>query len=107
MIYATPAQLLMGRRLHLRIPSMRQNFKPEKQSSKDLQIKQIQKAQKKYHDRKHTTPHQPLTIGDKVYYKTYSDTWEKGIITQCKGPTGREYIVQNETGNILKRNRIH
>ena len=47
------------------------------------------------------------SVGDKIMYKNHMGKWKRRKILSKEGPSGREYKIQNERGNTLKRNRIH
>ena len=81
-INASPSQLLMSRRLCSCIPITKPMLQPRTQKNRGQEIKQIIKKNRKCTMVGNTNRNITQTLGDKVYYKTYRDTWEKGTITE-------------------------
>ena len=106
-IDASPAQLLMSRRLRSRIPSDDTQLKPKIQNDKTTRIKENQRMQKLYYDKHTGKQHKLLQTGNTIQYRTHKNTWAKGTIITSKGPGDRSYQIQNNTGKEITRNRKH
>ncbi len=102
----SPSQLLMGRRIKSNLPATNTLLKPKTPPrSTVLSGKQKLKTnQKKYHDRKaRAAPLPQLQKGSRVRIQN-SDNWRlKGEVMKEVAP--RSYLVETESGNLLRRNR--
>ena len=100
----SPAQMLMNRMLRDKIPTNPDLLKPKVPEKAREQLIDRQKTQEKYYNRS-AKDLQPLDIGDSIRYRV-GKTWEPAIVMD-KHETPRSYIVSNEYGNTLRRNRYH
>lgn len=106
-IHASPAELLMSRKLRSKFPIEPQQLKSKTQNSKARQIKKLQLRQKRYFDKHASTSHKPLQVGDKVKYLNHKQEWTSGNIKTAHNPRSRDYDITNKRGNTIKRNRRH
>lgn len=103
---ASPAQLLMGRRLRSILPTTSQHLQPEPPKPSEVQKTRIahQQRQKAYYDRTaQALP--PLKSGDRVTVQQENGRWQPASVT--KAATQRSYVVKTPEGQILRRNRRH
>uniref|UniRef100_A0A8C4RHI8 Gypsy retrotransposon integrase-like protein 1 n=1 Tax=Erpetoichthys calabaricus TaxID=27687 RepID=A0A8C4RHI8_ERPCA len=101
---ASPAQLLMGRRLRSNLP-MKQTLLKSGMEDKVRKVKEnINRKQKIYFDRG-TRILPELEIGEEVRIKDSStNTWNlQGAVKEQIDP--RSYIVETSDGTVLRRNR--
>ncbi len=101
----SPAELLCGRKLRTRVPTIIP--KPDNSSAIKQRLDEKQKTASEYYDR--TAVSKPeLNEGENVrLYNKDSKAWEPATVLQ-KAQTPRSYIVQREAGGIpLRRNRQH
>ena len=106
-VNASPAQLLMGRRLNSKIPTLKKLLKPHTQPCKTNVLKERQNIQKKYFDKKGVKEHTKLCTGDHVRYLNHQGRWATGQITKVEAQANRKYEIVNQKGHIIKRNRKH
>lgn len=101
----SPAQLLMGRRLHTRLPEMKRDMNSEQILRPTVQAADQKSKQKQafYYDRRHGTkvlarlpPGMPVLVWDLV-------TRTPGTVLQQLG--ARSYSIKLSSGRILRRNR--
>ena len=104
-IGASPAQLLMCRRLKTRIPIFKQRLKAQQQKSVIERIKARQNNQKYQYDRHAGKIHKEIFVGQQIRYITHKNTWAKGTIISKDPNQHRSYNIANEHGNIITRNR--
>lgn len=108
---ASPTQLMLGRQIRTTLPVLEKNLRPclislEKVAEKD---KQAKAAYKHFFDRRHSVrmlPH--LNPGDQVLLKLDGEkAWSTSgmVVKHTKEP--RSYLVQTQSGNVLRRNRRH
>nr|XP_009858557.1 uncharacterized protein K02A2.6-like [Ciona intestinalis] len=97
----SPVQMLMSRRLRTKIPIHKDLLKPEVVDAY-VGLKKRQLRQKHYYDRG-TKALPPLKKGDVVGYRK-DGHWKKAIVTN-RACEPRSYIIRNEFGNLLRRNR--
>ena len=100
----SPAQLLMNRMLRDKIPTNKALLKPKVPESAREQLVRRQLTQKVDYD-KNTKAMKPLTEGDSVRYRV-GKTWEPAVVKK-KHVTPRSYVIQNQAGTTLRRNRYH
>lgn len=102
-IRASPAQLLMGRRVRTRLPATPQMLKPCMVSNTVQQSLQTrQQKQKGYFD--HGTKElQKLQIGDSVRI-WQNGLWNPAQVTELSDQP-RSYVVQTPDGQVYRRNR--
>ena len=101
----SPAELLSGRKLRTRVPTIIP--RPHNSSVIKQRLIEKQKIAARYYDR--TAVSKPeLKEGENVrLYNKDSKSWEPATVLQ-KAQTPRSYIVQRETGGMpLRRNRQH
>ena len=103
---ASPAQLLMGRRLRSSLPTYSKRLEPKVITPSTVMTKRadLQRKQKSYYDRT-TRPLRPLQKGDNVRVQKENGQWKPAVITQCG--KHRSYTVKTSTGAVLRRNRRH
>ena len=103
---ASPAELLMGRKLSSLLPSLDKSLQPKPQNSqkvkKALHMKQIK--QKQYYDRG-TKTLKPLDRGERVRV-LHQNKWEPGLVKD-KLTSPRSYLVSMPNGSVYQRNRSH
>ena len=103
---ASPAQLLMGRRLRSILPTTTQKLTPEVINPNTVRVTRdtCQSRQKTYFDRS-ARPLPPLHQGDRVFLQRGHKQWQPATVTQ----TGqhRSYHVQTPDGKTFRRNRVH
>ena len=98
----SPAQLLMSRTLHSKLPTAEKLLRPKVVDAHDA-LKRRQVRQKTSHD-KHAAPLAPLRPGDVVRVQR-GNSWEPAIVADfCDQP--RSYTIQTEQG-LLRQNRRH
>lgn len=104
-----PAELLMGRKLRTRIPTLPKQHIPEGSDTKKFQEKDAKQKQKDDFDRRHRArPLPQLKKGDTVWIKTPTNA-EAVAVSQPSPPSSqynRSYSVQTKRG-IQRRNRVH
>ncbi|UYV68693.1 K02A2.6-like, partial [Cordylochernes scorpioides] len=102
----SPAQMLMGRNLRTLIPMKTTKLKPAFISTENIlqQKRENQYKMKEYYDR-NAKILPKMSSGEQVNAKT-SNAWRPAtIIGEANQP--RSYIIQNNEGRMLKRNRVH
>lgn len=103
---ASPAQLLMGRRLHTNIPVATSQLQPKVVDPSLVRKKQKERKtyQKQYYD-KDSRPLPDLKEGERARVQIQGK-W-KPVVVMDKAVTPRSYIVKTEEGRLLRRNRKH
>jgi hypothetical protein len=106
---ASPAQLLMNRRLRTTLPATSMHLKPrvpdEAKVAQAIAKRQQQQAQG-YNKTARKRPLRPLKAGEAVYMQMEKgSTWEPATIVS-EASTPRSYIVRKEDGSTYRRNRI-
>ena len=101
-IGASPAQLLMSRRLKDTLPSTSSLLSPQVVSGTGSALAQRQASQKRYYDRgtKHLKSHK---VGADVRVRL-GKTWEHSRVTGIHD-TPRSYLVTTEDGRTYRRNQ--
>ena len=106
---ASPAQLLMGRRMRTTTPMLPEKLMPEwpdlqKVKKKDCEYKQkICHNFNVFHGAKSLPP---ISVGDQVRLRTTGKLWtDTGTVRKAE-PSRRSYIVETGHG-YLRRNRKH
>lgn len=102
----SPAQLLMSRQLRTKLPSKVTNLKPKiVRFAHHTKNKQYNLQRSKYYYDQHAKVSPEFKPNDLVYFKKkHTDiNWYKGRI-KSKTKFPRSYIVQDDTGNIYRRN---
>jgi hypothetical protein len=90
----TPAELLMGRKLHSHLAIVKPDFRAK--------VIEKQAAQKRYHDR--NVKARQFEMHDKVLVSNYSgrgDKWLPGVVIEITGPVS--YKVKLDDERIVKR----
>lgn len=101
---ASPAQMLMSRRLRSVLPTTFQQLQPKivdlQQTKKHLSIRQ---ANQKADFDKNAKPLPSLSRGDnvRVYRKK---TWNPAVVLE-KRPEPRSFVIKTREGQVLRRNR--
>ena len=93
-----PATMLMNRKLRTRLPRLKQETLHLKKS-----VLEKQQKQKQYYDVK-TKSLRPLAEGSTVRIQR-GKSWNSMAQVMKKADTPRSYILQDETGRLLRRNR--
>ena len=103
---ASPAELLMGRKLRSILPALHQSLKPKLQNPKQVKAALCKKQtrQKHYYDR-HTKILKSLKEGEKVRI-LQQNKWEQATVKE-KLNTPRSYLVTTPNGSVYQRNRSH
>ena len=101
---SSPAQLLMNRMLRDKIPTKPKLLEPKIPLDAQQQLINRQIKQKSFYD-KSSKDMKDLNPGDSVRYWKES-MWEPAVF-QNKHSTPRSYIIANEYGHKLRRNRVH
>ena len=99
----SPAQILMSRRLRLKIPVATSLLSP-KIVDACADLTKLQSRQKYYYDRDNSKSLPPLREGDVVCYRK-NKMWNKSVVPHVRNEP-RSYMVRNEHG-VLGRNRRH
>ncbi|CAK1598860.1 unnamed protein product [Parnassius mnemosyne] len=100
-----PAQLLMGRRLRCKLPVCAELLKPQVADPSQFKtMLQKQQQSKMYYD-KHCRTLPKLDIGVEVICIDGKKRTRATVIDQ--GDTPRSYVIQNELGRRIRRNRRH
>ena len=101
---ASPAQLLMNRRLRSIIPSTTKQLELKLQNQREIRdVSSRNKLLQKIAFDKHSKPLKPLHVGNSVSVRMRNGTWEPAVITDMSS-TPRSYVVQTENGEY-RRNR--
>ena len=103
---ASPAQLLMGRRLRSNLPVVSSQLQPEVVHPElvKLKLKENKQTQKRYYDiGSRSLP--PIQKREKARVQIQGKWEPVVVINDAKTP--RSYIVRTESGKILRRNRKH
>ena len=102
---ASPAELLMCRRLRTKVPTIPSSLKPKPLDDENLQRKEetYRMKQKLSFDRHHATRHlSPLGQGQEIFIP---DRKQFGTVVNNYGDHDRSYIVKTESG-LYRRNRV-
>ena len=109
--FATPAQLLMSRRLRAFVPVMDKQLEPKViEKEQFLNIRKEQKAVQKRNYDHHASkvPLKPLESGESVRIQSKNGLWKPAeVVSVCDPTTPRSYIVKTGEGAVLRRNRKH
>ena len=98
------AQLLMGRNLRSSLPMLPSQLTPPNSSTVRQKLQVCQSQQKHNFDKtSKTLP--PLKPNERVRYKCGSK-WKPAIVV-VKHVSPRSYVVKNNNGTFLRRNRRH
>ena len=103
---ASPAQLLMSRRLRSVIPSTHTQLQPKVISQAQVHSRRVhqQQQQKKYYDR--TTKHlPPLHEGQLIRFQEHGH-WKPAVVIR-PADTDRSYHIRAAEGQEYRRNRRH
>jgi hypothetical protein len=103
-IGASPAQLLMSRRLRTKLPINSNLLKPLIQKDVQNKLKSNQLKIKQYYDRG-AVIRQDFKPGDNVVIKN-KRVWEPGVVV-AKDRTPRSYTVKSHEDRLLRRNSFH
>ena len=106
-VQTSPAQRLIGRRTRVNLPITKDLLKPPgvKQEKQSFERKQMKSAE--YYD-KQAKPLKALTEGQTVKLKPFTlgqQVWKKGEV--MKRLDERSYEILAESGNLVRRNRVH
>ena len=108
---ASPAELLMGRKIRTTLPTLERNLQPSWPDGQ--RIRQKDEAEKKkqafYYNRRHgARPLPPLQPGGNVLTKLdHQKSWTAPAVVTAESVTPRSYIIQTQQGVRLRRNRRH
>lgn len=108
---ASPAELLMGRKIRTTLPTIERNLQPSWPDKQ--QIKQKDEAEKRkqayYYNRRHgARPLPPLQPGGKVLTKLdHQKSWTAPAVVTSESVTPRSYLIETEQGASHRRNRRH
>jgi len=108
---ASPAELLMGRKMRTTLPTLERNLQPSWPDKR--QIKQRDEAEKKkqafYYNRRHgARPLPPLQPGGNVLTKLdHQKSWTAPAVVTSESVTPRSYIIETQQGASFRRNRRH
>ena len=108
---ASPAELLMGRKIRTTLPTLERNLQPSWPDGQ--RIRQKDEAEKKkqafYYNRRHgARPLPPLQPGGNVLTKLdHQKSWTAPAVVTAESVTPRSYIIQTQQGARLRRNRRH
>ncbi|KAL4008088.1 hypothetical protein ACER0C_001940 [Sarotherodon galilaeus] len=102
-IGASPAQLLMGRRIRTRLPTTSQRLQPQMVTKTVQQLLETRQQKQREYFNQGTKAIQQLQVGDTVRM------WQQGVWNPAK-VTGlsehpRSYVVQMPDGQTYRRNR--
>jgi hypothetical protein len=106
---ASPAQLLMNRRLRTTLPATSMRLKPrvphEAKVAQAIAKRQQQQAQG-YNKTARKRPLRPLKAGEAVYMQIEKGSTREPATIVSEASTPRSYIVRKEDGSTYRRNRI-
>ena len=104
---ASPAQLLMSRRLRSFFPSTGKQLQPQTVNADTAKkgLHRKQQRQKSYYDRT-AAPLKPLYNGESVRVQQKDGRW-KPAVTTGQASTPRSYHIRTEEGGEYTRNRRH
>lgn len=100
----TPAQMLMSRRLQDTLPAHKSTLAPKVAQSASDELREVQRKQKLFYDRG-SQPLPGLQDGEIIRIRK-GKTWEPARVVN-KHETPRSYIVEDDRGQIFRRNRRH
>lgn len=100
----SPAELIFGRKIRGTLPIVTRNQLPARDDIRE-RFHDRQDKQKFYHDRM-ANDLSPLYRGQKVVTQNHVDQrwYPATVMRKCDEP--RSYIIQNDKGNLIRRNRI-
>ena len=101
-VIPSPGELLMNRKLTASLP-----FRSEETASRPVKERMLERQSKAkaYHDRG-SKDLPPLYPGQKVsVFDKSTHAWRPGQVIETTAP--RSYIVENQKGNMVRRNRAH
>lgn len=108
---ASPAELLMGRRIRTTLPILQDNLKPSWPDMDRIQLADASAKLKQAHFYNHRNGVQclpPLSPGDPVLTKLDGQKqWTTPADVQSASSTPRSYIVETAQGERYRRNRRH
>lgn len=104
----SPSELLMGRKLRTKLPTLTDNLEPiavDKNYIENELNESRLKSAKNYN--KNAKNLKPIEVNEKVYFKkSPNSNWLPGVIVgKCKEP--RSFLVKDNCGIIYRRNRYH
>ena len=99
-----PAQLLMKRMLRDKVPTKPDLLKPKISENAREQLLKRQKTQKAEYD-KSVKDMKQIDKSNSVCYRV-GKTWEPTVVVD-KHESPRSYIISNEMGHNVQRNRVH
>ncbi|GFO29370.1 hypothetical protein PoB_005587500 [Plakobranchus ocellatus] len=101
----SPAEIILGRKIQGTLPSRIRDTNPKSADIKQRLIDR-QHTQKHYYET-HTKELPVLQVNSRVTVQdTTTGRWSPAkVINHCGDP--RSYIVQTDSGQILRRNRLH
>ena len=108
---ASPAELLMGRKIRTTLPTLESNLQPKWPSRKSIKARDTLEKQKQayYYNRRHGArclP--PLRPGDNVLTKLDGQkVWSNPAIVTKESIRPRSYIIETEQGATFRPNRRH
>lgn len=107
----SPAELLMGRKIHTNLPTLEKNLQPKWPDKKTIMQKDAMEKAKQalYFNRRHgARPLPPLRPGDTIITKLDQEkTWTTPVVVSKECVTPRSYLLQTQHGAVLRRNRRH
>ena len=102
---ASPAQILFCRRLRSKLPAIEAKLKQEIQTNMQQKITLSQHNQKLQHDKKNSRDHKILQNDTNIRYRNHDGQWVIGKVKHTTNQTNRSYIIENDRGRIIRRNR--
>lgn len=102
---ASPAQLMMGRRINTRLPAHSSKLQPDRDNCVDYRnIIRNSNNNKTWYDSR-ARPLPELTAGDEVVTADKGPRRSARVVARAEQP--RSYLVADDRGRIFRRNRRH
>lgn len=103
----SPSEMLMSRLLRTKLPASDFKLQPKVHNNIVVKLKSYQEKYKTYHDKQAKINPMNYVPDQNVIIKRYNDkTWAPGKVVGL-ADTPRSYIVQDDTGKLLRRNSYH
>lgn len=101
----SPAELLMGRKLRTKVPTLSSNLMPQFNCQDTRKVLRQRQTRQHVHGDAKSKHLEPLHLQQDVWYRR-SSSWCPGVITRV-GPGARSYTIRSREGRYYRRNRFH